>query len=449
MSKIRLYNPIEVKKREFDAKLLFSIIFAQKNFSVVLGKKVNLYNYKKLFKPGFFFFKGLGPKNYKPIKELVNLGFVCFSSDEEGLGADYDTEFELRVDIKSLRLIEKFFVWGNFQKEQILKKLDSEFEKFIPTGNGRLDILKEPFKKIYDEEVKEIKKKHGKFILLLTKFTSTNHSAFAVKEGEKFPTERMWHQREFEFQKDVMINNKKFLKEFNLKHPEIKLVVRPHPIENKENWKEWTKDFKNIYLSINDYNTNSWILASEFNISSNCTTSMESAFLKKKTINFVPRKDELIEIKAFKNICKEVNTNHDLIKIIEDLVLKNNHFECKNIYEANGMEYYVENKLSNFCDNILPHIEQSIHKITKKKDKKNSKIDFIILNRIRNFKNFFYNLKASKKEKYSGLQKIDSLGLTDIQERLDHWLSVLGIKKDTFCVKEIYPGCFCIEKKEN
>ena len=130
-------------------------------------------------------------------------------------------------------------------------------------------------------------------------------------------------------------------------------------------------------------------------------------------------------------------------------MLNNNQFKCKNIFETDGMEYYVENKLSNFCDNILPHIEKSVHKISNKKDKKNSKIDFIILNRIRNLKNFFYNLKASKKEKYTSLQKIDSLGLTDVQGRLDHWLGVLGVEKDTLFVKEIYPGCFCIEKKEN
>tara|TARA_Y100001970_G_scaffold86634_1_gene109267 strand:+ start:564 stop:1913 length:1350 start_codon:yes stop_codon:yes gene_type:complete len=449
MPKIRLYNPIEVKKREFDSKILFSILFAQKNFSVVLGKKVNLYNYKKLFKPGIFFFKGLGPKNYKPIKELVNLGFVCFSSDEEGLGADYDTEFELRIDKKSLKLIEKFFAWGNFQKEQILKKLNDEFEKFIPSGNARLDILKKPFRKIYDEEAKEIKKKHGNFVLLLTKFTSSNHAAFTVKEGEEYPTKRLWHQREFEFQKDIMINLKKFLNEFNLKHPEIRLVVRPHPIENKENWKEWTKNLKNIHLSIDDYNTNSWILASDFNISSNCTTSMESAFLEKKTINFVTKKDELIEIKAFEKISKEVNTNQELIKVIEDWMIKNNHFECKNIYETEGMEYYVENKLSNFCDNILPYIEKSIHKISKKNDKKNSKINFLILKFIRNIKNIFYGFKASKTERYVGLQKIDSLQIIDVQKRLDHWLRALGIKKDSLFVKEIYPGCFCIEKKEN
>ena len=110
-----------------------------------------------------------------------------------------------------------------FKKKQICKKLNDEFEKFVPCGNARLDILKKPYRKIYEDEAEEIKKKHGKFVLLLTKFTCSNHSAFTVKEGEKYPTDRIWHQREFEFQKDIMINLKKFLNEFNLKHPEIKV----------------------------------------------------------------------------------------------------------------------------------------------------------------------------------------------------------------------------------
>ena len=143
-------------------------------------------------------------------------------------------------------------------------------------------------------------------------------------------------------------------------------MVRPHPIENKENWKEWTKNFKNIHLSIDDYNTNSWIWLWILIFHQIVQLQWSLHFLK-KTINFVTKKDELIEIKAFEKISKEVNTNQELIKIIEDWMIKDNHFECKNIYEAEGMEYYIENKSSNFCDNILPYLEKSIHKISKKR----------------------------------------------------------------------------------
>ena len=72
----------------------------------------------------------------------------------------------------------------------------------------------------------------------------------------------------------------------------------------------------------------------------------------------------------------------------------------------------------------------------------------MILKFIRNIKNIFYSFKASKIERYAGLQKIDSLQIIDVQKRLDHWLRVLGIKEDSLFVKEIYQVAFVLKRKK-
>ena len=68
---------------------------------------------------------------------------------------------------------------------------------------------------------------------------------------------------------------------------------------------------------------------------------------------------------------------------------------------------------------------------------------------LRNLKNFYYSFKASKSEMYYRLQKIDSFTLSEVKKRTSQWLNVLGLKKNSILVKEIYPGCFCIEKKDD
>ena len=62
MEKKRIYIILEVKDRELLAKSLLALQLSNLNYSVVLGKKNNLYNYSKYFKTGLFFLKAWVPK---------------------------------------------------------------------------------------------------------------------------------------------------------------------------------------------------------------------------------------------------------------------------------------------------------------------------------------------------------------------------------------------------
>ena len=65
MFKKRIYTLIEVKNRELLGKSLFAIDLADAGYSVVIGKKSNLFYYSKYFASGIFFFKGMGSKKFK------------------------------------------------------------------------------------------------------------------------------------------------------------------------------------------------------------------------------------------------------------------------------------------------------------------------------------------------------------------------------------------------
>ena len=56
-----------------EALLMLSEKAANKGYSVVIGKKRSLYENAKFFQKGVFFFKGMGPKNIKPMQKLKEL----------------------------------------------------------------------------------------------------------------------------------------------------------------------------------------------------------------------------------------------------------------------------------------------------------------------------------------------------------------------------------------
>ena len=55
--KKRIYSLVEIKSRELNGKILFSIQMANKGYSVVIGKKRSLYEYAKYFRKGIFSLK--------------------------------------------------------------------------------------------------------------------------------------------------------------------------------------------------------------------------------------------------------------------------------------------------------------------------------------------------------------------------------------------------------
>ena len=147
---------------------------ANNGYSVVIGKKKSLYEYAKYFKRGIYFFKGMGPKNIKPMKKLKRLGHKIVGYDEEGLVMNMADIIPLRINKTCFELVDYFFTVGNIQRRNTLKKYQNKYKKIISTGNPRFDLMKRPMRRLYNDSVNQIKKKYGKFIFFPSKFTMIN-----------------------------------------------------------------------------------------------------------------------------------------------------------------------------------------------------------------------------------------------------------------------------------
>ena len=452
MHKKRIYTAVEVKERELLAKIFFGVRMAKKGYSIVIGKKNSLYNYSEYLSSGIFFFKGMGENNIEPMKKLRKLGHKIVGFDEEGLVMNQVETIPVRIRKECIDLVEYFFTVGKKQSNNTLKIYPKLKKKICEIGNSRFDLLKKNHKDFYNEEVEKIKNIYGKFIFFPTKLTIVNNAFFpGISHLKKRGPGRFVQEKNLEDQKKV---EKKLLSFFNFfpkKYPNIKIIIKPHPIEDKNYWRLLLKKIKckNLILVDNTYQTNSYILAAEFNVGSNCHTTLESYLCNKPSINMRPsKKDGYVISDLIRAVSgKEVLKINELEKIIVNWFFKKKKFSNK----LNKKELKILNfNIQNIKKESFYYFEKKIRKIeilNKKNNDRFSNFFFLkLFEFIRRLKNIYYSLKSHRKKQTYQEIKFPGLTIEEFELYTSKVCNVLKIKYKDILVREIYPGCFCVEK---
>lgn len=445
----RIYVLIEVKDRELLAKTIFAFYMMKFGYSVVLGKKSSLFAHHKYFKSGIFYFKGMGPKNLKPMKYLKQFGHSIIGYDEEGLVMNQVKSISNRINKDCLNLVDYFFTVGKVQQNNTLKIYPNSKKKIFEIGNPRFDLMKKKYNFFYKEEIKALKEKYGKFVFFPTKFTIINNHLFqTIPKDIKNDLDIL--KNDFEDQKKIKKKLFKFLNTFPKKNPDINIVIKPHPVERKFYWKKILKKIncKNLYLD-DKFSTNALIYASEFNVSSNCHTALESYLAGKPTVNIRSDvKNSQVTSKLIRAISgKEVLHISELDKIILDWFKNNKKFKNNSSFNSKKI---LNSNIRNIKVEASSLLKQKIDQIKINSrvntDKYSNLFFFYLFKIIRKIKNFFYNYNKSKKELNFYSIKFPSLIIQEIEEKIEILCKYQNFDKKKVRVKEIYPGCFCIEK---
>jgi len=457
MNKKRIYAILEVKDRELLGKILFAIKMSNLGYSVVIGKKNSLYTYQKYLKSGIYYFKGMGKKNIQPMKDLINNGHKIVGFDEEGMVAHDPSIIPNRVNKDCMKMVEFFFTVGAIQQKNTLKVYPEYKNKISQIGNPRFDIIKKINKNFYLDEVNEIKKKYGKFVLFATQLTLLNNHL--IKDIYKFFRNRKnWQDKNLnffkalhEFETAVEKKWKKFLIDFPKKNPDIKILIKPHPVENREYWVKLLKKIgcQNLILASEEFLTNSYLIASEFTVGSNCHTTLESYILGKPSINLrAKKKDSIFVSKLIRAVAsKDILNIEQLDRIIRDWFYKKKKFTYK---LAKKRELILDKNVKNTYKESFYFFEKKIRSIKiypiNEMDKYTNPISFMYFRYLKKLKNFYYTRNQSKEEYDFYAKKFSKLSLDEFNFYVRKYVSVLKYDYKKFTVKEIYPGCFCLEK---
>jgi surface carbohydrate biosynthesis protein len=291
-----LIIPIEILCRELDSRLLLALECLKRRYNVILGEqeavKENICNFSK----GIYFDKSLAKNKLPFFKRLKVLGHKLVSNDEEGLMAINNTYSYLnnRHCDENFMNCELFFCWGEDERRLLNNYYPKYKNKIKNSGNIRVDLWEiDLTKKLYEYEINEIKNKYNKYILMATNFAyphSRGDESFLFKQAVHFgvinnPGEYyLWqNKREYKIKcykafKSLVINLSKSI--------DSNIILRPHPAENVDHWKQITKDL-NVHVE-SDYSISPWISEAECVIHNSCTSGLESYYQGTRTISYLP-----------------------------------------------------------------------------------------------------------------------------------------------------------------
>ena len=95
---------------------------------------------------------------------------------------------------------------------------------------------------------------------------------------------------------------------------------------------------------------------------------------------------------------------------------------------------------------IKPKIDTININYKNRNDKYSNPLNFKIFQILNTILEKLNNMKLSNLEKKYWMQKFSGLSLEELNQKISKICSLLKLDVKEFEVKEIYPGCFCIEK---
>lgn len=287
-----LLLPVETLNREFDAKLLLALHAAARGWEVVLGQKTALHRRMARFPRSVYVAKGFRWGREREFREIRALGHTIAGMDEEGLVNVSDEMWLSRSDSPTMRHLALIVAWGPDDARLYRRAAHLGDTPVVETGNARVDLLRPELEGFLAPEAARLRERYGDFALVNTNFALVNRYVelnAPVQMGNWLP------QEVAEGLKSNWLGHKKqLLDAFLALLPRLAerlapqtLVIRPHPSENAELWREAAEGMQNVEV-VHEGTVAPWLLAARVLIHNGCTTAVEAAVLGTPALAFRP-----------------------------------------------------------------------------------------------------------------------------------------------------------------
>ena len=281
-----LHLPVEVRVREFDAKLLLGCLAVKRGYHVTIGKKNPLIRGLPKLPSGIIFERSIAPRRAQDFVDFKKQGFSVCANDEESIFfyQHHEAALKQRTCEKSLSQLDYFFCWGKNQETIMSKAFPHCSDKFITSGTYRNDICRPEFAPYWESKVSELRKRYGDFILFPSNFSRAmhvrgghqemlalfqKHGAITTKKDQKFYAALLNHTTQ------SLQTFKKVLPEIRQAFPNHTLIIRHHPGELPVVWEELAKDDQGM-IAIHEGPIQPWLMAAVAVFHHGCSTGLEA-----------------------------------------------------------------------------------------------------------------------------------------------------------------------------
>ncbi len=298
-----LYLPMDVKVRELEGKAFFAACAAVRGWNVVVGQKKQVAAVMGRLPCGVFSGFG-GQENFAgQYRRMKALGHRILIFDEEGL-VTHNEDIYARTKLcpETLALCDLYAVWGEVQKEMVLRRRPELEGRIVISGSPRMDVTRPAFSALRAGDVDKIRARFGRFILFNSNFGSSNHFTGAkayldslwAKKIVQSETEADYYRRYSEYRDRVMQGIVAVLPSLSAAFPDMNLIVRPHPAERADAWKEAAAGLGNVHV-LHEGSVLPWIAAAQCVLHNFCTTAVESYALGVPAVSYRPVIDDTLE----------------------------------------------------------------------------------------------------------------------------------------------------------
>jgi surface carbohydrate biosynthesis protein len=290
-TKATLLMPVENQVRELDSKVLLACVAARHGFSSVIGFRREIHFHISSFPPGIYLSKSMTAASDLMFRIMRSLGHEIVAWDEEALvHLPPEIYYSRRLSPLAMALVSRMFAWGQDNDELWRKypQLPNGAEIDI-TGNPRNDLLRPEIRPYYGKMVEELQKKYGDFILINTNFNHVNAFYPGLnlivppnKPGEQPTYGRAARGMSREYAEGLRDHKQAIFRKFQelipaveKEFPEYNIVVRPHPTENQEVYRNIAARCSRVRVT-NEGNVVPWLMATHAVIHNGCTTGVEA-----------------------------------------------------------------------------------------------------------------------------------------------------------------------------
>jgi surface carbohydrate biosynthesis protein len=286
--------PCETQAREFDAKLLLSCFAAERGFQAIVGSKKEINKRIGSLPRSIFLSKSLTKRNLLNYELLDRLGHAVVCGDEEALVyASPDSYLHHKVAAATLRKARALLAWGP-QNEQLWRNFPGYHGSPIHvTGNARMDLLRPELRPLFDADAQKLRERFGRFVLINTNFSRLNHY-FPGQSRQRRALESGPSGGGLDLGRGLAAHKARLYEHFLEMVPAVAaacpdhtVIVRPHPSEKQETWRDRTRGCPNVQV-VHEGNVVPWLIASELLIHNGCQTAVEAYLLEAPAIAYQP-----------------------------------------------------------------------------------------------------------------------------------------------------------------
>ena len=437
----RLTLPVEVYNREFDAKVLLSCFAAERGFSVIVGSKREIHHKMDSLPQSIYLAINLSDRNIVVDTLLNKLGHTIAGGDEESIVySSPEVYIKERVGHEVFKKPKIFIAWG--QENRHIWETHPEYlgAPIYITGNPRIDLLRPELRPYWEAQTHELRKRYGQFILMNTNFDRINNHR--PGKGEDLQTLQAAEANpsavnEYDlalatYHRDLFNKFRQMASTIAQSYPDHTIVIRPHPSERKETWKEATAGCSNVHV-VFEGNIVPWLLAAQVVIHNSCTTGLESYILGVPVIAYRPMTSDRFDRTLPNNLSQQAFSLDELQALVNTSVKGGYQPDLNvSITQKNLIQQYISSLEGAFASEKIVEVLEQFDNTLIEKPARHIPSYLIgktqaLWRRIKREYNASFNMdKGNRQERYQYLNHIfPDIALRDVESRIENFQRIL------------------------